>query len=814
MAAEEQREPAPSGETNGTGSNNTDNGIVRSEADRVQGLEPDLDAMVQYLQLHRPGGPWVLTALPKETTRTFAAGDEPAMREWVRIQNVDLGQNAHLHINTAMRPLAKKASKTDMASVDWLHVDIDPRPGKDIDEERKRILAMLGAHEGLPPPTVIVSSGGGYWGLWRLKNPLPIDGDLVKAKDAERYNIQVARLMGADKGADACHNCDRIMRLPGTINWPNDKKKAKGQVPALAYVVEQHDDRVYPLSMFAQAEVVQSGGSAPLAFDASKVGGDVTLPETLHPAARRLVEDGCEVAVLRDIVKRDLLGAGHKIHEWIAKGSRNEAQYWATLEMLRRGMAPEQVLTVLLDDRNGISRAVKKTNDGKSRPRRYAERQVRRAAAEVQAAGQPAKDAPGSGAAQGDDEDLILEKWFRARLVQLGIRLEYDEFQDRIRIEGLDGYGPYLNDAALIRLRIILAPKAKRLPPKETVQDLCINEANHHRRHPVREYLDAKQKAWDGIKRVDTWMVDYLGAPDTAYVRAVSRIFLVAAVRRVRHPGCKFDELVVLEGDQGSGKSTVLKRLAVNEDWFTDDLPLNADGKRMIEQTRGKWIIECGELKGMRKNDVESLKATLSRTHDRARLAWGRIAGDVPRQWVGAGTTNSRKYLRDQTGNRRFWGVPTGDINLAGFTREVVDQLWGEAAALEAEGDPQAIRLDPALYDAAAEMQRERTAEDPVNEVLVQALDEMKNVRIPTEDVWCIVGCTNPKDRDQELNVRLGEVMQRLGFVRERRRLNGDLVYFYVHEKGKRLVQAMRGPRGEFLGWKPEGPSDVPPGPF
>ena len=137
------------------------------------------------------------------------------------------------------------------------------------------------------------------------------------------------------------------------------------------------------------------------------------------------------------------------------------------------------------------------------------------------------------------------------------------------------------------------------------------------------DYLDSLN--WDGKPRVDTWLTDYLGVPETPYSRAVGRLLLVAAVRRARHPGCKFDEMLVLENEQGKDKSTALKVLAVREEWFADDLVLNDDPKKQIEQISGKWIVEAGELKGMRRRQAEFLKSFLSRQMDRARMSYGRL---------------------------------------------------------------------------------------------------------------------------------------------------------------------------------------------
>jgi predicted P-loop ATPase len=171
----------------------------------------------------------------------------------------------------------------------------------------------------------------------------------------------------------------------------------------------------------------------------------------------------------------------------------------------------------------------------------------------------------------------------------------------------------------------------------------------------VCDYLDSLE--WDGSPRLDKWLVTYAGAEDSSYVRAVGPLTLIAAVRRVRWPGAKFDELPVLESPtQGTDKSTAIRILAVKDDWFTDYLPLNAEPKVVIERTCGKWIIEAGELSGMRRGDIDKLKGLLSRSADRGRLAYAKFPSEVPRQFIAIGTTNNREYLKDQT-NRRFWPV-------------------------------------------------------------------------------------------------------------------------------------------------------------
>lgn len=241
----------------------------------------------------------------------------------------------------------------------------------------------------------------------------------------------------------------------------------------------------------------------------------------------------------------------------------------------------------------------------------------------------------------------------------------------------------------------------------------------------VTDYLAAL--SWDGTPRLDRWLVDLAGAADTTPVRAASRALLVAAVRRARHPGCRQDQMIVLDGMQGSGKSAALRLLAVDDAWFTDDLPLGTDTRRLMEATAGKWIVEASELfpvKTLAEDDEDededdddddegdddneeaeedaddddedegdddgpsaaALKAYLSRTHDEARMAYQRETTRVPRHFVIVGTTSATPFLADSTGNRRIWPVQVVKFDLHRL-KEIRDQLWAEAAAAEAAGE-------------------------------------------------------------------------------------------------------------------------------
>lgn len=242
--------------------------------------------------------------------------------------------------------------------------------------------------------------------------------------------------------------------------------------------------------------------------------------------------------------------------------------------------------------------------------------------------------------------------------------------------------------------------------------DIAVSKVTDDRSyHPIKEFL-ASLPEWDEIPRVDTLLVDFLGAVDNAYVRAVTRKTLVAAIARVMTPGCKFDTMLVLSGPQGKGKSTLIAKLC--GDWFNDSLLLSdTKDKTAAEKLQGYWILEIGELAGLKKTDIETLRGFLSRQNDIYRAAFGRRATPHPRQCVFIGTTNADTYLRDITGNRRFWPVKVPGGTGRGsweLTREEVELIWAEALHYYKQGET--LHLPKELEPIAVQEQKEAMEQD------------------------------------------------------------------------------------------------------
>lgn len=290
----------------------------------------------------------------------------------------------------------------------------------------------------------------------------------------------------------------------------------------------------------------------------------------------------------------------------------------------------------------------------------------------------------------------------------LGIR--YNELSNGIEVKGKLPWprpNKYWRDADDAQLYTWVADRYGVQFPENRFSKALTTVTDKRRFNPLREYVQQLPE-WDGVPRADTLLIDYLGAPDTEYTRAVTRKTLIGAVQRVLQPGCKFDTVLVLVGKPGIGKSTLLRKLGGK--WFSDSLSLaDTRDKTAAEKLQGVWIMEIGEMQGTRKADVDIMKGFISRQVDEYRAAYGRVVEHHPRTCIICGTTNSTTgFLRDTTGNRRFWPVPVnggGRLSVWDMTEDTRAQIWAETMILVAEGETS--YLDAAMELEAAKMQRE-----------------------------------------------------------------------------------------------------------
>lgn len=290
---------------------------------------------------------------------------------------------------------------------------------------------------------------------------------------------------------------------------------------------------------------------------------------------------------------------------------------------------------------------------------------------------------------------------------------------------------------------------------RDKVQDAMIMCAEQNGFNEVLDYLNSL--TWDGVPRLDTLFIDYLGAEDNIYTRAVARKSLTAAVARAFEPGCKYDTMPILIGRQGAGKSTLIRTMG--KKWYADGLS-TFEGKEAAENIQGKWIIEAGEMAGYTRAEENASKQFLSRQVDVFRQAYGRRTQEYPRRCVFFGSSNQYEFLKDITGNRRFWPIdieaqkPTKNVyvNLPGE----VDQIWAEAVVRYKNGEPLIIEDNEAvlkLAESAREAHMESNSKQGlINEFLLQKVPKNWNTMSRSaRRTYLTMGSHTP---DEELEYR------------------------------------------------------------
>jgi putative DNA primase/helicase len=301
------------------------------------------------------------------------------------------------------------------------------------------------------------------------------------------------------------------------------------------------------------------------------------------------------------------------------------------------------------------------------------------------------------------------------------------------------------------------------------VEAAVIVAAEQNKFHPVRDWLGAL--TWDQTPRVAKLFAVYFGAEDTDYHRGVSTRFMISAVARVYRPGSKVDTVPILEGAQGIGKSTAIRALA-SDPWFSDT-PMDLGSKDAYQSLRGKWIPELGELSALSRSDAERAKNFLSATFDTYRPSFGRRTRDFPRQCVFVGSTNQSEYLRDVTGNRRFWPVLCGAIDVAGIRRDR-DQLWAEAVVRFNAGE--AWHVDSSDFAQLAEdEQDDRFVEDPWREPIESwASNPLRAGNgITVNEVLADALKIQRADWSKGLQDRVSAVLKRIGWERGKQTREG-----------------------------------------
>ncbi|WP_051396961.1 virulence-associated E family protein [Bradyrhizobium elkanii] len=819
------------------------------QADAAQGHgadAPSLEQAIDFLMLLRPDGPWQLSAINPNVNndiKTVTATTPDQARGF--INRYDGNHNLYYAPNP-VRVKDKKASKTEVSAIEFLPGDLDPDEGEAPEDAKARFLAALTSFE--PSPMFVVDSGNGVQALWRLSEPMPLpdavmvtdtDGKTKPALSPEAQaivdDVEARAKAAMEKlgSVAGTQNIDRILRLPGTVNLPTKAKVKKGrkacQSSLLAYnelAACRLDEFPTPSSVDTRAD--SSGGttgcagtgnpdsvagSANASIDWTAVQQHIgwlksadNLPSDFSVRARLIVRHSGN---LKDL-NFDLQQAGVP-----NKPYRSWSEVTFALAAIFKSdgrYSNEQIAAALLADLECNQHIANQADK-----RRAIERAILRSYAEPSSSMARRPGAPNWREQRQDGSPAPSMHNARLAITALGVECSYDTFHNKLlfgfkddgvrhAVEHIVGE---VSDNGIIALRQLMSDTfGFDLTDKHT-RDAVISLALEHCFDPVVDMLAAAEAGWDGTERLDGMAVDYFNCEDTKLNRAFLRKTMLAAVARARTPGIKFDQIIVLESAEGFNKSTAWRVLAGDEN-FSDESIIGKSSREVQEQLAEIWIHENADLAGMKKAEVETVKAYASRMTDIARPAYAHFIKKQKRHSIEVGTTNSDRYLQSQTGNRRFWPLRVlKAIDIEKLRRDRL-QLWGEAAHYHSKGE--SLVLDEALWAEAGVEQEYRRVNDPWEDILRDMKEmttyryyqdgawhegtrtiihhEDKEERVSSEELLTVLLNIAPGNQRTEHTMRLATVMKRLGWQRHNngyvtilgKRMKG---YFRAKEAGK-----------------------------
>jgi predicted P-loop ATPase len=764
---------------------------------------------VDFLKKLRPAGPWVLTAIiPDGVTETFTTDDTDKVCAFIRKN--DGTKNLYYSVNPTRKAMTNKAAKTDIAAIEFLLADLDPKEGEASETAKSRYIEALKIHE--PEPTALIDSGNGVQVLWRLTNPIKLDEPItVKNKDGKPkreftpetaavvtdVEVRVKTVMESLGSKAGTQNVDRILRLPGTTNLPNKAKVRDGRVPCQTKLIKFNgatctlDDFPAPATedpgASADSTTARDDTQSNAALDWAKVEEHAGWLKTVADLPSDFKAKGLMIVghhgnlkdLIFDLKQARIVekpyGSWSDVSMALAAVFKADGRF--TLEQIAAALMCDiecnQHVTRQADKRRAVERLLNRSHEPPSSNRAARALNWR----ERRPNGNPM---PTMHNARLAIEALDIEcsnDTFHNKLL-IGFR------RDDVRHE-VKSLAGNVTDDAIIMLRQIISDRFGVDLEDKAVRDGVKSLALQQRFDPVLDMLAKAEADYDGVPRLDRMAVDYFNADDTPLNRAMVRKMMIAAVRRVREPGCKFDNITVLESKEGWNKSSAWEGLAGKEN-FSDQSILGANSREVQEQLAEIWIHENSELDGMRKADVNSVKAFASRTTDIARSAYGHFVTRQKRHSIETGTTNeSNEYLQSQTGNRRIWPLAVRSmIDIEKLRRDRL-QLWGEAARFESAGE--SLVLDEELWPAAGEAQEQRRIHDPWEDILEY---------MPPQVVYPNI--------DPTKNATIIEIIHHMDVDKQQRVSSSDLLEHVLkiprgmqnHGHGMRLATVMK-----LLGW-------------
>lgn len=765
--------------------------------------------------------------------RTFPRSAEDAACAWIADHQAT-GRNIYFQPNETRPDCSKKPGKSDMIAAVCRFADVDPDdahfPLADERERLNRLAASLADSEC--PPTVIIDSGSGLQPIWAVAR------EALTPEVTVRVEAETAALERS-LGAGGTHNIDRLLRMPGTLNFPNQAKLAKGRgitqarlifAGANLYQLDQADSlvnsrleeaglmRPKPPSASTAGHTVDPPEVAKLiekleqAQAAKAIGTLVDLADDLQARFAAAMALDPETMTNQDYARRKRLAdrwAG-MVGDLTATGrddSRSGADMSLAAMLKGAGFTPLDTALILLAFKHG------KANNEEWGTESLRLRHVARSALRSHERG-PARPPPGQASGADGATDTTAESkpepdepvsnaasppWWRSNLIRsdkgkilpilanalAALRqapvwqdvFAWNEFASRLMVmRHLPGaclqgllIPRELTEADISKVTDWLQHHGIGVPSGTTLEAIR-TVADGRRFHPVREYLN--RLVWDQKPRLDRWLIDHLGAEETPLNRAFGAKWPIGCVARIMRPGCKLDTALILESRQGLMKSTALATLGYP--WFTDHMP-ELGSKDAMQQLQGVWIIELAELSSLGRAETHRVKAFLSTTSDRFRPSYGRVTADHPRQCGFSGSINpsGSGYLRDETGNRRFWCVKCGvgwtegrRVDIAALAAER-DQLWAEAVHRYRQGEQWWLDSDT---EAKQEAAAEERFEDDSREFIIRNYLRGRSYTRMTE----LFGesCLNiPTDRQTRgTQIEIGRIMAGMKWQRRQRR--------------------------------------------
>lgn len=337
------------------------------------------------------------------------------------------------------------------------------------------------------------------------------------------------------------------------------------------------------------------------------------------------------------------------------------------------------------------------------------------------------------------ESNVKLEKLFKYNLMSYDIEFTRD-------VEGFL-HSKHIEDENIIDLKYYISSIMGEEFNKNLIEEALIVVSRRYAYNPLMKYL--KNLQWDGKPRLDTWLIDYLGAEDNEYVRKVGKKILCGAISRAYEPGSKFDYMLILEGSQGIKKSTLLETLC--GEWYIDTDLSSADNRKdLVDTLRSGWIVEIGDMSGFNKADIRNVKAFITRKVDMVRLPYGRRVKAFPKKCILIGThnpTGDNEYLRDDSGNRRFWPIECSKADCIGIKANR-DQIFAEAIVKYKEGEKLFLdeQKDKKALDILCSLHSSRESSNPIKEIIsnyVKIRDSVTSADIITNGLKMNISSSN-----------------------------------------------------------------------